>query len=968
VSGPPKLPAEWIVRLATLPDQRARRTLLQRHPRFSHPALIERICEEVPKRARIDLRQAESLAQAALLLADTQDDDYWRARARRAMGHVFALRGNYQDALGCYESALEVFRRLKRDSDAGITLSGALQTLIYLGHYTRAAAWAGQARKIFTRQRDSLRLGRLDSNLGNLFFRQDRFDKALVLYRRAYASFRRRGAPQDVAITLRNLAVCQMSLGDFSAALRTYEKGRAYSLRHGLPLLVGEADYNVAYLHYLRGHYARAIELYRKARAHCETLGDPYHQALCDLDQSELYLELNLAEEGAQMADQARARFEALGMRYETGKALTNLASALSQQGREADALALFAQARDCFRRERNPVSLALLDLQEAFVLFRMRRYSRARRCCDRAAAVFHASGLPGRSSVCELLLARLDLASGQPLAAERRCRSALKRVNQADSPALTLQMHFVLGQAQERLGRYPEALAAYKRAHACLETLRTHVRGDELKVAFLKDKLALYESLVWMSLEAGEADAGAAFSYIEQAKSRSLTDLIASSAVELPGKSRGNPELVAAVGKLREALNSCDRQIAVEEVRAGGPTNERLMSLRKRAAASERALIKGMNDVRESDWEFTALQRGGTADLRTIQAAIRPDTLLLEYYEARGMLYLCLLGRDQFEVVPLGPASRVQDHLQRLQLQLSKFRFGPSYVRACSEALSIASRASLQKLYAALVAPVRDRLKARHLIVVPHNFLHHLPFHALFDGERYLLDAFSFSYIPSASLHHLQRTRHATRGQGALVLGIPDKAAPQIRDEVRAVAAELPNARVFVGRTATERQLRELGPTSRVVHIATHGRFRQDNPMFSSIRLGTSDLRSLDLYGLRLSPELVTLSGCGTGLSTVVAGDELVGLVRGWLYAGAQAVLATLWDVNDQSTAEFMSLFYRNLQTTADKAVALQQAMGQLRERFPHPYYWAPFVLIGVYENVSGHAPVDGSAHVKRS
>ena len=955
MSAPTPMAADqWVARLAGLPDDHACQRLLRRELRLRHPSVVERLSEEVPKRARTDLRQAERLAQAAIWLAETVDDDYCRARGRRAMGHVLSLKGRYHDALDCYQSALEVFRQLGRDADAAITLSGALQTLIYLGRYDRALAWAHEAREIFRKQGDRLRLARLDSNLGNVLFRQNRFEEALALYRRANTQFSRRGEPQDVAVTLRNMAACYISLNAFPSALRVYKKARAYCMQHHLPLLVGEADYNIAYLHYLRGEYARAIELYRTARAHCETLGDPYHRALCDLDESELYLELNLTQEAVHLAGRARARFEDLGMRYETGKALGNLASAASHQGRSSDALALFAQARECFRRERNEVRLALIDLYEALVLFRQRRYSKARRRCHAALAVFRAAGLSSKAAACELLLARLHLASGEPRVAERRCRAALARLDQAEAPALTLQVLFVFGQAQEVLGRSAAAYATYQQAHACLETLRTHLRGDELKVAFLKDKLALYESLVWMSLEAQGENGGAevAFAYIERAKSRSLADLIAFRAIELPSRSHGDRRPIAKIRTLRKSLHSYDRQIELEELKGHGAADGLLGSLRQRAAACERDLMKAMNDLDEPNLEFAALQRGGTVDLRAIQSAIPPDAQLLEYYEARGTIYICLLGRDHLEIVPLAPASRVRDHFRLLQLQLSKFRLGPSYVRTFSEPLLTASRAHLRKLYSDLLGPVRDRLHARHLIVVPHEFLHYLPFHALCDGERFLVDAFSFSYIPSASLHYLHRARRATARRQTLVLGVPDKAAPQIRNEIRAVAATLPDARVFLGRGASEQRLRALGPTSRIVHIATHGSFRQDNPMFSSIRLGTSQLSLFDLYGLRLSSELVTLSGCGTGLNVVVGGDELVGLVRGWLYAGAQALLATLWDVNDRSTAEFMALFYRNLRAGSDKAVAVQQAMGELRERFPHPYYWAPFVLIGVYEN----------------
>ena len=117
---------------------------------------------------------------------------------------------------------------------------------------------------------------------------------------------------------------------------------------------------------------------------------------------------------------------------------------------------------------------------------------------------------------------------------------------------------------------------------------------------------------------------------------------------------------------------------------------------------------------------------------------------------------------------------------------------------------------------------------------------------------------------------------------------------------------------------------------------------------MFSSIRLGSGPLCVYDLYELRLAADLVTLSGCSTGLNVVVGGDEILGLVRGLLYAGARAVLLSLWDVHDMSTADFMQAFYGYSQSGSNKARALQLAMRELRERYPHPFYWAPFVLIG--------------------
>lgn len=117
---------------------------------------------------------------------------------------------------------------------------------------------------------------------------------------------------------------------------------------------------------------------------------------------------------------------------------------------------------------------------------------------------------------------------------------------------------------------------------------------------------------------------------------------------------------------------------------------------------------------------------------------------------------------------------------------------------------------------------------------------------------------------------------------------------------------------------------------------------------MFSSIQLHGSSLNFFDIYNLRTSASLVTLSGCGTGLSSVVAGDELLGLVRGFLYAGATSVVVSLWDVNDRTTADLMKYFYGYLAQALPKSRSLQLAMSRLREEHPHPYYWAPFLLMG--------------------
>jgi CHAT domain-containing protein len=767
------------------------------------------------------------------------------------------------------------------------------------------------------------------------------------LYQRAHEQLTRVGEPQDVAATLSNIAVVQISLNGFDNAVRAYHEARAFCEQHDMPLLTLRADYNIAGLYYFRGEYTRALEMYRAARAESDRLGDPYHGALCDLDRSEIFLELNLGDEAADLAAEAQKRFEKLGMNYETAKAMTILALTTSRRDPRLSHT-LFNRARRLFARERNQVWLGLLDFYEALALFRDARYSRATRLCEQARRQFEQTLLPGKAALCDLLLSRLALQSGNLPLAEQACDAAFEKLAGAEAPMLTYQAHCVLGLLREAQGESARAFDAFQQAAGSLEQLRNHLHSESLRVAFLEDKVDVYERLVTTCLTSGPADGAheTAFRYIEQAKSRSLADLIALRAVNLAPRAAGAAS--DEVRRLRQELIWYSQQVEQEELKPERPSARRVESLRGRARAIEKQLVKALNEIERTDEEFSVLQSGTTFTVDEIRASLAPDAIILEYYQAMGRLYVCVLAHDRLEIVPLGAVADVRGRLQLLQFQLARFRRDPDEDAARAAPLRAATEAHLRALYALLIAPIRDRLQASHLVVIPHDVLHALPFHALFDGTRFLIDDFTISYAPSASVHRLCWAKPAAPPGGALVMGVPDARAPFIADEVNAVAGILPDSQVFLGDSATSDQLRRHGARSRFVHLATHGTFRQDNAMFSSIRMGDGPLSVYDLYQLQLSAELVTLSGCGTGLSVTVGGDEQLGLVRGLLYAGAAAVLLTLWDAHDRSTADFMKVFYARVQQGWSKARAAQSGMRTLRDRHPHPFYWAPFTIVG--------------------
>jgi len=254
-----------------------------------------------------------------------------------------------------------------------------------------------------------------------------------------------------------------------------------------------------------------------------------------------------------------------------------------------------------------------------------------------------------------------------------------------------------------------------------------------------------------------------------------------------------------------------------------------------------------------------------------------------------------------------------------------------------------------LSELYRELIHPLENDLQTRHLIIVPHGVLHYLPFHAFLDGDsNYLIDRFTVSYAPSASVLRYCIERKPIVDAKPIIMGVADERAPQIAEEIACLRKLIPLANTYYGKRATRGVLRRHAVQSDFLHIATHAVFRTDNPMFSSFKLSDGWLTALDLYSMTCQTNLVTLSGCKSGVTELSGGDELLGLMRGFLYAGARSLQLTLWDVNDRSTARFMREFYQAWQGGLSKSEALRAAALAVRKDDPHPYYWAPFYLVG--------------------
>jgi CHAT domain-containing protein/tetratricopeptide (TPR) repeat protein len=904
--------------------------------------LSERVREEV----RVDTARAQRLAELATTIAETTGNKLVLAKSLRARANALYALDQHTAAVEMHKQAAALFEAEGDEEELARTLSGSIQPLLLLGHYDQALAAADRARGLFVKQGNMLRLARLDINIGNIYHRQDRFAEALVCYERAYNELVVHDDAEGMAAVMSNLPLCYMNLNEFPRALEMYQKARRHCEQKGMPILVAYADYNIAYLYFLRGEYGRAIQMLREAAESGKKANDAYQIALCSLDLSEIYIEVNLIAEASQLAREANLHFQQLGFGYEAAKALVFAAVAASRQGQAFEGIKLFSTAKELFIRDNNHVWPALIDLYQALVLFNEGRLFEARQLCVAARDFFGPSAMRSKAVLAELLLVRIALRMNEAATARQHSEAALQQVQKMESPMLTYQAEFLMGEVERTTGNPDLAYECYRRAREALETLRGSLRGEELKIAFFQNKLEVYENLVELSLTAARLEE--AFAYVELAKSRSLTDRLMQPVHVSSEADAGQSDLVRSIRNLREELNWYYNLIEREQLKPEERSPERIQKLEQQARAHEDDLMRALHEATLNEASQAGVQIPNAVSLEKIRSLLPADTALVEYFRIQDRDIACVLSRDDLQIRQVTVESRVKKTLQLFQFQLAKFRLDPQYVAGFQELMLESTQGHLQTLYQELIDPIADLLGAKHLVFAPHGLLHHIPFHALFDGEAYLTDKFSISYSPSASVYALCCEKTVNVSGGSLVLGVADNQAPLILEEVKALSTILPNAKMFVGEAASEGVLRSLGPASRIIHIATHGYFRQDNPMFSSIRLGDSYLSLYDLDHFKLPAELVVLSGCATGRNTVTPGDELMGLVRGLLQAGAQSLMLSLWDVHDASTRDFMIAFYSRLAQGWTKPLALQAAMAEIRKTYRHPYYWAPFMLIG--------------------
>jgi CHAT domain-containing protein len=612
-------------------------------------------------------------------------------------------------------------------------------------------------------------------------------------------------------------------------------------------------------------------------------------------------------------------------------RALAGCSHALAFAGRAKEAAeqhaAMASELPAAPEAERGELA-RMLELERALSLLLAGRGPEAERTLLDLAGAALAAGDLATGTIARINLAEWLNDTGRPGPALEQATGALAFIDVGRQPDAGWQALTEKGRALAALGDPRAAQAAFAAAMDLVERLRARIGAEGARRSFLAAKTRLYQAAVALSASGGRPEA--AFEISERARARAFLDQIGERWLRL-----ARPEDQHRFDEARRL-----------RLRALPPP---LLSVESAfALAPAPVLAGGMDPDPRKGW--LSLAQVNPARLSDVQKALHANEMLLSYFHDGQRLHRFAVGRRSFSAAAVEiPAPELEGRVAGLLRSLQQPQRGTELLREKARELR---RLLIEPLDASLA-------KTTRLTIVPWGPLHRLPMGTLWDGKRYLAEQFEISLAPSASTLVLIRSRPASAGGEVLALGNPRTDLPDLpasQEEARQVARNFPGAVLRLGEQATKQALIEHSGSARLLHLSAHGVFLPQRPLDSYLALAgatpeTGRLKGIEVLGLDLARQpLVVLSACASGQAESQGAEEWLGLSRAFLQAGASALLASLWNVADDGTAELFGAFYRTLKSGRAPASALAAAARTLiRSReFSHPFYWAAFQAIG--------------------
>jgi tetratricopeptide (TPR) repeat protein len=516
------------------------------------------------------------------------------------------------------------------------------------------------------------------------------------------------------------------------------------------------------------------------------------------------------------------------------------------------------------------------------------------------------------------------------------------------------------------RSARRDEGIASLEEGVRVLEAYRVGVGRGVSDAAFERLHPSYLALLDAYAERAAVGDDARAFAVTERTRARVLTELLAERDLTLRPETPEQTKLLEEERTARGHAAAAYNALAAARIDPG-TDEETLVALQAAEADAEDALERARVQLRAGFPAYAALRYPELASLEETQALLAPGTLLLEYAVTATATHLFVVDRErvQFVTLPL-PLARAAGLVSQA--------VGPYHA---AEFTLPNANAAAAELGTVLLSPLlaTERREVERLIVAPDGPLHYLPFGLLPDpgaaGGGRLVDRFSFSYVPSATtLRTLLEARRDRQPTQPSFVGFGDPEPwradfpplPGSRTELQRIAKRFAGrVTIRLGRDATEAAVRGTVAGHRYVHFATHGFADDQRPLYSGLVLSraaadgdpTVDglLQAYELFDLPLDGAVVVCSACETGLGRLRAGEGIVGLSRALFYAGAEALVLSLWRVPDLATAKLMDEFYAQLLAGNSVAQALRYAQYLVSRRsvVDDPLLWAAFVVVGL-------------------
>lgn len=793
--------------------------------------------------------------------------------------------------------------------------------------------------------------------------------------------------------------------GDYPEAIRYFEKALEMARSIGDSVVEGNAlgqlgsvylrqdNYSKALSSYQRAfEIARELKRYSDASRHLGNLGEVYF-LLGDLPTA-----IQHYQQALEMAKEAGDEENQSSLLMETGRLLV-------AQDDVVRAIASYEQGLAVAVRRANP-ALRSTGLNALGALYlKTGDYFRATESLQQALKSAREMSSPGLEANSLNNLGELQAHQGEPRRAIESFEQALRIAASINSLRNVWQAQAGLAAAYEKLTLLDKAREHYISAIEVMESVRARLGGEEEKAGFFQDKVAVYKKQISLLLDLHAKDAkprydAEAFHYAELARARALLDLLAEARVDVD--QNVSLDFLKRRQAVLQRISQLTAQLLKERSQEVAKQDKgRIGELEKRLGQADGELGNWLRELRSRNPRYAALKYPEPVTLAETQRILDDKTILLSYSLAEPVSFLFAVTRDDFQVKQLPSEATIGQGVQKLLAAITdKNHPAPEEYRRQAVRLS-----------EQLLQPVSRMLAGKDaLVIVPDGALHRLPFEALLlpgaaaqgDLRRlpYLIRRFAISYAPSASilagLQNEQREAapkafiafgdpvYAGRAEGVIASPLRAASAGRLnfqrlshsRAEVEGIARLFANddRELFLGEAASEENVKvpERLSRYRIVHFSTHGYVNEARPRFSGLVLSSPPstnlepktspqsaignrqsedglLAAYEIFNLKLRADLVVLSACETGLGKEVKGEGLMSLMRAFIYAGTPSVVVSLWNVNDESAADLMIRFYRNLKTgRMSKSEALRQAQLETIRDNGFPFFWAPFVLVG--------------------